>query len=377
MILRSVRCFRKLQQFSDSKRYQFEVQFNKYYHNVIVTGASGDFRVRRSSVVPCETRHRTNTTLPSSVATTTITQRANKDSERIHPVKLSFESIWTKLNSCYKSNGVIYNEQLQPLLDFMADKRWPKESDAEFLEVKQQLFLLEIVGCDMPSVHPERRMKNFQFIWNYFHEIGGKEGKFSLTPEHYHVMLNVLRRNRLPLNDYRGLLSGYEEVSGMGKNETTYQKLLEVAGGCGDVSMATTLLAEMRSLELPLDEHDFNSLLMAYGRNKDKKGLKTVYDSMLATGVPIGLETQTTLALLAIENDERAVIENILLQFQGNFRIDDILRMMESVPSSVKDVNWATNLVEKLVKELPTEYVQQTEVPFGLRRICIEMLQKE
>lgn len=374
-ILRSLHYLRKLP--SVSNKQQLKVLCNRCYrNNIINTSALAAQSIVHFSSISSETLTTTEATSLLSSSTTDQQQQINHENPKTFAENRSFENIWLKLNAFYKMNGFICNEQLQPLLDFM-EKHNPGRStgnDREtFLSKNQQLFLLQVVGFEMPLLSPTERIHNFQLIWKYLEESCPIN---TLSPEHYHVMLEVYRRNRLALTDYHSLLTAYERIGGNIKSEIIYRKILEVAGACGDVSMGTTLLAEMRTLRLPLDEHAYNSLLMANGRIKDKNGLQSVYDTMLATGVSIGIKTQTTLALLAIENDQRELFNSILLRFKGNFSIDDILRMLESIPR-VKYLSWCESVVETLIKEFPKEYAQQPEIPFSLRRICMEMLHNE
>ncbi|XP_075155386.1 leucine-rich pentatricopeptide repeat containing 2 [Haematobia irritans] len=272
--------------------------------------------------------------------------------------KHSMETIMGRLDSFYQWNGFIGNEQVQPVLDFLKIN-----SGAQDISPEQGLFLLNVCGLEMPSLSEEERISHFQAIWQYLQNAG------MITKDHYHVMLNVLQYNRHPLNDYKTFVDEYTKLQGSAKE--IYSDLLAVAGATGNVKQSTEILAEMRSLQLPLSERDFNSLLLAHARAKDMVGYQTVQDSMFAAGLTLSLNTQTTQFVVFLENGDEAKALNILQDNHGQFETHHVLNMMNSV---VKTPTASRELVVQLVKELKPDYVLGSEVPITLRRVCIEFL---
>ncbi|XP_061391079.1 leucine-rich PPR motif-containing protein, mitochondrial [Musca vetustissima] len=265
-------------------------------------------------------------------------------------------SVMGRLDSFYQWNGFIGAEQLQPVLEQM-------KARGGQLSHEQGLFLLNICGCEMPSITPAERMAKFQEVWQYLQEAD------MITRDHYHIMLNVLQYNQHPLNDYKTLVQEYEKLGGSTKE--IYSDLLAIAGATGNVKQTTELLAEMRTLQLPLSERDFNSLLLANARAKDMKGFETVKDSMHAAGLSLSLNTQSTLFVAFMENGDRDKALAILQDYRGQFEPDQVLSMLRSIHQSAIG---SEDLVKQLVKELRPEYVKCVEVPLALRRVCVEFL---
>lgn len=271
--------------------------------------------------------------------------------------KLGFEHVMGKLESAYQWNGFIGTEHLQPLLDVLkANPNWK-------LTQEQGLFLLNLCGCEMPSLTADERLLNFQHIWQFLQQSD------QITKEHYHTMLQVLQFNRAPLKDYKVFLQEYEKHNGS-PNDILPQ-LLAVSGSNGNVKQTTEILAEMRTLQLALTELDFNSLLLAHARANDMNGFQTVRDSMHATGLSISTETQSTLIVAYMENGDESKALNILQQYHGQFQPHQVIKMLQSVTKSDKV---SQEFVSLLVKELKADYVKGPEVPISLRRICVELL---
>ncbi|KAM7347356.1 leucine-rich pentatricopeptide repeat containing 2 [Cochliomyia hominivorax] len=273
------------------------------------------------------------------------------------PLKLGFEHVMGKLESAYQWNGFIGTEQLQPLMDVLkANPNWK-------LTHEQGLFLLNLCGCEMPSLTADERLLNFQHIWQYLQQSD------QITKDHYNTMLQVLQFNRAPLKDYKVFLEEYQKHNGT-PNEILSQ-LLAVSGSNGNVKQTTEILAEMRSLEMSLTEHDFNSLLLAHARANDMNGFKTVMDSMHATGLSISSETQSTLIAAYMENGDEIEASKILQLYRGQFEPHQIIKILQNVTTST---NISQEFVSQLVKELKADYIKGPEVPISLRRICVELL---
>lgn len=293
-----------------------------------------------------------STTTPSSNQKPNVAVAAAAPNTSRH----SMESVMGRLDSFYQWNGFIGNEQLQPVLEQM-------KTGGKQLSHEQGLFLLNICGCEMPSLTSSERMANFQEVWQYLQDAD------MITRDHYHIMLNVLQYNQHPLSDYKTLLQEYEKLEGSAKE--IYSDLLAIAGATGNVKQTTELLAEMRSLQLALSERDFNSLLLANARAKDMTGFETVKDSMHAAGLSLSLNTQSTLFVVFMENGDKDKALSILQDHAGQFEPEQVLGMLRSVNESPIG---SKELVKQLVKELKPEYVKCVEVPLALRRVCVEFL---
>lgn len=275
-------------------------------------------------------------------------------------VRPNIEQAIGKLESAYQWNGFIGTEHLQPLLDIF------QKDPSIKLTYEQGLFLLNVCGCEMPSLNADNRLQNFQKIWQILQQSN------QITKEHYITMLQIFKFNRTPLSDYKIFLQEYEKHKGTAKD--IYSPLLEVAGASGNVKQTTELLAEMRSMQIALTEHDFNSLLLAHSRAKDMDGFQTVCDSMHATGISVSTETQSTLILAYMENEDEAKALQILKQYHGQFHSDEILKILQSIMLTSQI---SRDFVSELVKEFSVDYVKGPEVPLSLRRICVELLHNE
>ncbi|XP_037813654.1 leucine-rich PPR motif-containing protein, mitochondrial [Lucilia sericata] len=275
-------------------------------------------------------------------------------------LKYGFEHVMGKLESAYQWNGFVGIDQLQPLMDVL------KANPNLKLTHEQGLFLLNLCGCEMPSLTADERLVYFQHIWQFLQQSD------QITKDHYHTMLQVFKFNRAPLKDYKILLQEYEKHNGS-PNEILSQ-LLEVSGANGDVKLTTELLSEMRSLQMALTEHDFNSLLLAHARAKDMSGCQTVQDSMHATGLSISTETQSTLIVAYMENGDEAKASNILQQYHGQFKSYQVIKMLQSITACSKI---SQEFVSQLVKEFKSDYLKGPEVPIALRRICVELLHND
>lgn len=273
------------------------------------------------------------------------------------PLKHGFDHVMRKLESFYPRNGFIGIEQLKPLMEVLEAN--PNSS----LTHEQGLFLLNLSGCELPSLTADERLSNFQKIWQYLQQSD------QITKEHYFTMLQVLQFNRAPLGDFKIFLQEYEKHNGS-RNEIL-PHLLAVSGANGNVKQTTEILAEMRSSQLALTEHDFNSLLLAHARANDMNGLKTVWESMQATGLSISTETQSTLVVAYMENKDEAMASNILRQYHGQFQLHQVLKMLQSIKACAEI---SRDIVSQLVKEINADYVKGPEVPISLRKICVELL---
>lgn len=289
-----------------------------------------------------------------------VSQKANPVEQTEKISKPTIDHIMDKLESAYQWNGFIGVENLQPLLNIL------KKDPGLKITHEQGLFLLNLCGCEMPSLNADDRLLNFQQIWQYLQQSD------QITKDHYLTMLQVFQFNRAPLKDYKMFLQEYEKHKGL--PEEIYSQLLAVAGASGNVKQTTELLAEMRSMQVALTEHDFNSLLLAHARAKDMDGFQTVLDSMHATGITITTETQSTLVVAHIENEDEAKALKILQQYHGQFHSDEILKMLQSTTSASRI---SQDFVRELVKEFNVDYVRGSEVPIPLRRICVELLHNE
>ena len=289
-----------------------------------------------------------------------VSQKANSVEQPEKIFKPTIDHVMGKLESAYQWNGFISVEHLQPLLDVL------KKDPGVKITHDQGLFLLNLCGCEMPSLNADDRLLNFQQIWQYLQQSD------QITKDHYLTMLQVFQFNRAPLKDYKMFLQEYEKHKG--SPEEIYSQLLAVAGASGNVKQTTELLSEMRSMQVALTEHDFNSLLLAHARAKDMEGFQTVLDSMHATGISVSTETQSTLVVAHIENDDESKALKILQQYHGQFHSDEILKMLQST-TSVSRIS--QDFVSELVKEFNVDYVKGPEVPIPLRRICVELLHNE
>ncbi|XP_073828220.1 leucine-rich pentatricopeptide repeat containing 2 [Musca autumnalis] len=276
--------------------------------------------------------------------------------------KHTLESVLGRLDSFYQWNGFIGSEQLQPVLAILEQIK-SGSSGSKQLSHEQGLFLLNICGCEMPSVTAAERMANFQEVWKYLQD------SEMITRDHYHILLNVLQYNQHPLSDYKTLLQEYEKLEGSPKE--IYSDLLVIAGATGNVKQTTDILAEMRSMQMALSERDFNSLLLAHARAKDMQGFETVQDSMAAAGLSLSINTQSTLFVAFMENGDKDKALSILQDYRGQFEPEQVLNMLRSVNASPIG---SQEFVKQLVKELKSEYVKCVEVPLALRRVCVEFL---
>uniref|UniRef100_A0A1I8NWD3 Pentatricopeptide repeat-containing protein-mitochondrial domain-containing protein n=1 Tax=Stomoxys calcitrans TaxID=35570 RepID=A0A1I8NWD3_STOCA len=294
------------------------------------------------------------------------TQRSTKEKvclsaevENQSKPKHSWETVMGRLDSFYQWNGFIGIEQLQPVLELMK----ANTSGQQPITSEQGLFMLNVCGLEMPSLTAEERITHFQTVWQYLQNAG------MITKDHYHIMLNVLRYNRHPLNEYKTFVQEYEKLRGSSKD--IYSELLAVAGATGNVKQSTEILAEMRNLQLALSERDFNSLLRAYARDNDMRGFQTVLDSMHATGLPLSLNTQSTLFEVYMEKGDKTKALNLLQDHKGQFETHHVVNMLRSVNDSTVA---SPDVVVDLVKELKSDYVLGSEVPVALRRACIGFL---
>lgn len=287
-----------------------------------------------------------------------VSQKANPnmEAETSRTSKHSLDSIMRRLDSFYRWNGFIGTEQFKPLLEIM-------KSGVEQVTPEQGLFLLNVCGCEMPSITAGERIENFQEVWQYLQDAN------MITKDHFLTMLNVLQYNRHPLKDYKTFLEQYENLQGSAKE--VYSNLLATAGAAGNVKQATEILAEMRSLKLALSERDFNSLLLAHARANDMIGFQNVRDSMHATGLALSMDTQSTLFVAFMENGDEDKALNILDQYHGQFDTHQVLNMLHSLNDSPIA---AQEFVVRLVKELKSEYAEGLEVPLALRKECVEFL---
>uniref|UniRef100_A0A1A9VUQ3 Pentatricopeptide repeat-containing protein-mitochondrial domain-containing protein n=1 Tax=Glossina austeni TaxID=7395 RepID=A0A1A9VUQ3_GLOAU len=270
---------------------------------------------------------------------------------------VTLEQCLGKLETFHQLNGFVTNEQLLPLIESLSS------TTTAHLTPEQGSSLLNVCGCETPSLNPEERMNNFQQIWKYLqkHQL--------IRKDHYKIRLRALKYNRMPLTNYQEQLQEFKEVGGVSKE--IFPDLLAVAGASGNIKQSTELLNEMRNSELALTESDFNSLLWAYGRSGDIQGCQTVLESMQAAGVYQSSETQSTSIAINMENnmEERAKI--LLEQFHGQFKSLEILKMLRSI---IWSPQISLEFIKLLVKEFGEDYLRGFEVPLGLRYICIELL---
>lgn len=286
-----------------------------------------------------------------------LSQQANLKEQHDNPSNYDIELVMNKLESFYQLNGFIGNEQLKPLLDTLS-----ANSSAQ-LTPAQGLLLLNISGCEMPSLSPEERISNFQNIWQHLQQLQ------QITKQHCLTMLRVLQYNRSALKDHKVFLQEYEKHNGAAKE--VLPQLLAVAGASGNVQQSTEILAEMRSLQLALTEQDFCSLLLVHARAHDLDDCLTVQESMQAAGVSISTETQSTLITAYMENGDEAKAAGVLQQFRGQFQFSEVLKMLQSVAFSE---NITQDFVAQLVQQFKADNVKGPEVPIPLRHICIQLL---
>ncbi|XP_065364711.1 leucine-rich PPR motif-containing protein, mitochondrial [Calliphora vicina] len=346
MFIRPIQHFRALQRLQTlSQRLSTQAAINRSYATFEEICGRGTKTIQMNPILSYSIPVRFASQQPKPV----------EQSER--PLKYGLENVMGKLESAYQWNGFIGIEQLQPLMDVL------KTNPNSKLTHEQGIFLLNVCGCEMPSMTADERLIHFQNIWQYLHQAD------QITKEHYHTMLQVLQFNRAPLKEYKIFLEEYEKHNGSPNEVLSH--LLAVSGANGNVKQTTELLAEMRSLQMALTEHDFNSLLLAHARAKDINGCQTVQDSMHATGLSISTETQSTLVVAYMENGDETKAFNILQQYHGQFQSHQVLKMLQSVTAST---GISQEFVSQLVKELKDDYVKGPEVPISLRRICVELL---
>ncbi|XP_017492938.1 PREDICTED: leucine-rich PPR motif-containing protein, mitochondrial [Rhagoletis zephyria] len=238
----------------------------------------------------------------------------------------------------------------------------------QLLSSEQAHFLLRACGTRMPARPSATRLELFQRLWSYLAQHA------QLNASNYLTWLHVLQHNRAPLADFRLFLQEFNKLNN--SNELAlpdvYAELLLTACSTGDIKQATEVLAEMREHEFPLMERHFNALLLGHARNRDLAGCRTVLDNMAAAGVLPSTETQSLLVCAYVENEAPAKAAEVLDQFHGKFDAVQVVRMLRSLLYVESQPD--EELIKKLVRELPKDFAEGTEVALPMRHLCIELL---
>lgn len=274
-------------------------------------------------------------------------------------VNVSIENLWSQLETYYKQNNILRYEHCDRLLLQMEAKRNDVEQS---LNAGQLHFLL---GACVPELMPvqrkEERLNLFRRLWAQLLKVEQP------TLSHYHTQLQMLRQNQLPLLDHRALLAEIAIYNGK-PDANLYSALLDVAGASGNMRQATELLSEMRDKRFALTERNFHALLLGHARSGDLAGVKAVLSNMRAASILPNATTQSLCFVAYVENAQLAKAHELL---KHTFNAPQLLQMLRAVLSS-KEVD--RQLVEKLVAELPSEYMSGVDVPPAINSLCIQLL---
>lgn len=238
----------------------------------------------------------------------------------------------------------------------------------QLLGSEQVHFLLRASGTQMPARSSTERLELFQRLWSYLSRHG------QLNTSLYITWLHVLQHNRVPCTDFKQFLDEFNKLNTGNEYALSdiYAELLGTACGAGDMQQATALLTEMRTYDFPLTERHFNLLLLGHSRNHDLAGCRSVLDNMNAAGITPSEKTQSLMVCAYLENDATAKASEVLNQFHGQFNATQVISMLSSL-LHVKPPQ-SEELIKQLVRELPKDFTEGTEVPMPLRHLCVELL---
>ncbi|EDV45477.1 leucine-rich PPR motif-containing protein, mitochondrial [Drosophila erecta] len=273
--------------------------------------------------------------------------------------KASVADTWTQLEAYYRQHDLINFEHCQRLMELLQHSSSPTG-----VGVEEVHFLLgSCVPELLPAQSSQARLQLFHGLWAQLIQLGQP------TLAHYHTKLQVLRQNRLPLQDYRSLLAEIAVYHGAA-DSTLYGALLDVAGAAGNMRMATEILSEMRERSFALTEHNFHALLLGHARSGDLPGAESVLASMRAAGIQPDSSTQALWFEALVENGQVAQAKE-LLQAEHGFTAPQLLQMLRGLLAS-KNVD--TELIQLLVKELPREFLTGFDLPPAIRSLCIQLV---
>ncbi|XP_011177083.2 leucine-rich PPR motif-containing protein, mitochondrial [Zeugodacus cucurbitae] len=238
----------------------------------------------------------------------------------------------------------------------------------QLLDGEQAHFLLRACGTQMPARPSTTRLELFQRLWSYMSQHA------QLNASHYITWLHVLQHNRAPCTDFQKFLEEFNKLNTSNEYALSdiYAELLDTACEAGDMQQSTALLAEMRTHDFPLTERHFNALLSGHSRNHDLAGCRSVLDNMNAAGIIPSAETHSLMVCAYLENDVAAKASEVLNQFHGQFNATQVVRMLRSLLYVKAPQN--EELIKQLVRELPRDFTEGTEVPIPLRHLCVELL---
>ncbi|XP_064538377.1 leucine-rich PPR motif-containing protein, mitochondrial [Drosophila montana] len=315
------------------------------------------------ALLPVASSYTTMAAAAGTKAASTNKKRSRKGSDGISTMS-SIEDLWSQLEQHYQQHSVLRYEHCERVLELLEANR---SGERPGLTSGQLHFLL---GACVPELLPvqssSERLELFRRLWTQLLKVEQP------TVSHYHTQLQMLHQNQLPLPDHRALLAEIAIYNGPA-DAALYSALLDVAGASGNMRQATELISEMRERSFPLSERNFHALLLAHARNGDLPGAEAVLNSMRAAGITPTLSTQALCFVAYVENAELSKAGELLKQHAGSFNAPQLLQMLRAVLSQMKVDE---NLMQQLMAELPSEYVDGVDVPPAINSLCIQLLHK-
>ncbi|XP_055699984.1 leucine-rich PPR motif-containing protein, mitochondrial [Phlebotomus papatasi] len=222
------------------------------------------------------------------------------------------------------------------------------------------LFLLKCCGPFFPDLNHQERAEFVNKIWEFMNQ------STTPSPDDYITLLQVMRRNRQCILNYKAFLKELRIPA----TAEIYEELLYLAAECNLIEQVFRILAEMKEKEFPATENVFNALILAHSRNRDLKNVELVLETMAAANVEQSPSTITELIKAYVENGTLDRAAGVLAK-DGIFLSPD--QVMVIVRAALNN-NVDQSLVAAILKYLPEDIFQKRGIHSILRNLLTELV---
>lgn len=191
--------------------------------------------------------------------------------------------------------------------------------------------LLRCCGKLMSNVPANIREQYAGELWAFI-----KQNKLNMDTSIYNSLIRCLNENN-SLFDPEKMLQEIQEV-GLKPDRVTYQRLIHQYCLKGDIDGATKLLEEMKSLELPLNEQIFASLIIGYGQQENYPPVKDMFELMKSNCIePSGKSLTAAIIAVSCRISKPGALEELkelLAQMKTEdiqLTVEDCLELIESL----------------------------------------------
>jgi len=204
-----------------------------------------------------------------------------------------------KLDMDVRRSGRALPFDLDMIMEFV--KKW------QLVTSNQALLLLRCCGWVLSDEKAEARTERAKVYWKTFQDYG-----VAFDVSHYNALLKVHLENehKIVPSDF---LADMEE-QGVDPNRVTFQHMIGLYCLDGNITGATTILEHMKSQDMAINDSVFHSLLRGHCINNDQESVDATLDIMKSSGLDLGTEAVTVMAVAHAKAGRWQKVQDILSQ---------------------------------------------------------------